>query len=298
MILDWVYDNFSILEYLLCIELVVLLAAGFFYQVAKIIARTDRQDPLVRFYRVFWRSFFSAVTPIRELDLMQVEIMARNAGLSVAGDLDQSQLSQLDAPDLGDLDSLGTGGTADSEGGGPATPSARPIGRTGPEDDNILRPKKDAESRELKFARKQREAKAAAMEVAGTEPDGDSIPMDVERDDDEPIKVSRERGGRTAKDNLPTKEVPRAATSRFHARIVPFCEAESIVGYQGGEVVFNITGAPEDGHANGVIISLIADRIGVRPYQISLVGGHYKVRKSLQVAGLDQATLDARIMQL
>jgi len=289
MILDWIYENFGILEYLFCIQIVVLLAAAFFYQVAKLIARTDRRDPLVTFYRVFWRSFFTGVTPMRELDLMQVEMMARRAGIAMAGDLDRSQLERLDAPDLTDLGSLESAFTAPGGSDGAGDPVAKPIGRTGPEDEDILRPKKNAESRESRFARKQREQKAADIAAEAAAPS------------DEPIKVTRERperAERPARGVDAVKEIPRAATSRFNARVVPFCTEDSIVGYQGGEVVFNVIYAPEDGHANGVIIELIAERIGVRPYQISLVGGHYKVRKTLQVAGLDQTTLDSRISHL
>ena len=86
-----------------------------------------------------------------------------------------------------------------------------PIGRTGPEDEDILRPKKNAESRESKFARKQREQKAAEIAAAASAPA------------DEPIKVTRdrsERSERPARGVDAVKEIPRAATSRFNARVV------------------------------------------------------------------------------
>lgn len=294
MILNWVWENFGLIEYMLCVELVVLLSAGFFYQVAKLIARQDRRDPLVKFYRVFWQSFFSSVTSVRELDMVQIEAMARASGIALAGDLDAKQLSRLDAPDLGDLDSLASldpPATDDLE--EPKT-SVRPLGRTGPEDSDRLRSRKDAESRELRFAREQKAKREA--EAAAPAP----VKMPVERDsDDDRISVTRDTAAPDRrKRDLPTADIKRAAVSRCNVRIEPLQKADRLIGYDNGEVVVEVIYAPEDGHANGVIINLLAERIDVRPYQIALVGGHYKVRKVLQVAGLDQPTLDQRLANL
>jgi uncharacterized protein YggU (UPF0235/DUF167 family) len=294
MILNWMWENFGLTEYVLCIELVILLSAGFFYQVAKLIARQDRRDPLVKFYRVFWQSFFSSVTPVRELDMVQIEAMARASGIALAGDIDSHQLSQLDAPDLADLDSLSS--LAPPAAGGSdevPTTQVRTLGRTGPEDSTQLRSRKDGESRELRFAREQkakREAEAAAPATA-------RVPVERDTDEDR-ISVARDTTPERRKRDLPTAEIKRAAISRCNVRIEPLQKADRLIGYDHGEVVVEVIYAPEDGHANGVIINLLAERIDVRPYQIALVGGHYKVRKVLQVAGLDQATLDQRLASL
>jgi uncharacterized protein YggU (UPF0235/DUF167 family) len=299
---DFVWQNFSVLEWLLCIEVVVLLTAAFFYQVAKVIARSDRQDPLVRFYRVFWRSFFTGVTPMSELDHMQAEMSARAAGFVGVGDLDSSQLSSLDAPDLdlGDLASLAA--PADETAGATPRASVRPIGRRGSEDDErlarideVVRGKKPSESREERLIRESREAREKG--------ESRSKPPAVEAhdsyvDDDAPIKPVREREAPAAPRTQQSVDAERSVKSKFGVRIVPFCNKDEIKGREHGEIVINVIYAPEDGHANGVIINLIAERIGVRPYQIVLLGGHYKVRKTLQVAGLDQATLDARLAQI
>lgn len=273
---EFVWKHFGILEWLLVLQLVVLMAAGFFYQVAKLIARQDRRDPLVLFYRVFWRSFFSPVSSVKQIDLMMAESMARDLGLAAGGRMGEQQLSQLDAPDLGDLDALRT-----PDAPTPAEPpTAKPIGRTGAEDDPRLRSDDEvkkpnagaikpaaSESRESRFARKQRESRQAA-------------PAPKKRDRDE------------------EPEERRAQTSRFKVRIVGFAKADRIVGQEAGEIVVETVHAPEDGQANGKIIELLSERIGVRPYQVSLVGGHYKVRKTLQVAGLDQPTLEQRLQTL
>jgi uncharacterized protein YggU (UPF0235/DUF167 family) len=286
MILDWIWSNFGFIEYVICIELVIMLSAAFFYQVAKLIARTNRQDPLVKFYRVFWQAFFSPVKSVRELDLIQIEIMARYSGLSVAGELDDKQLRQLDAPDLTSLDGLADYSEKKPE--ADDGPKAIPIGRTGPESEDRVRPKPNAESRELRFARQQKEKREQQRQSA-------KLPPDVD-DDSERISVVQDR--ERTHPSAPSPEVRRAATSRCQVRIVPFKGIDRIIGLEAGEVVIEVMSAPEDGQANAAIITLLAERLLVRPYQVALVGGHYKVRKTLQIAGLDQATLDQRLSQL
>jgi uncharacterized protein YggU (UPF0235/DUF167 family) len=249
----------SLLEWLLLVQGVVLLTALFFYQIAKLIARQDRHDPLVRFYRVFWRAFFTPVTSMRQLELKEAEARAMAAGVSGVTEVEGADLSQLDPAEF-----FGDGDVGD--GNPPPQQTARPIGRAGPEDDNVLRKPKDAESREAKFARQAKEARSNAPAAA---------------------PPARGRGE--------TAEVTRAATSTFDALIIPFADNDRLVGFKAGEVVVNVKCAPEDGSANGVIINAVAERIGLRPYQIVLLRGHYKVRKTLQVAGLDQPTLNARL---
>jgi uncharacterized protein YggU (UPF0235/DUF167 family) len=97
---DFIWENFGPLEWLLSIELIVLAAAWFFYQVAKFIAKQDRHDPLVRFYRTFWVAFRMPVTPFKELELANAEEAARSAGMRLAGDIDDRQLKSMDAVDL------------------------------------------------------------------------------------------------------------------------------------------------------------------------------------------------------
>jgi len=113
--MQFISQNFGLIEWLLCIELVTMLAAGIFYQVAKLIARTDRHDPLVKFYRVFWQAFVSSVTPIKQLELMQAEQAARMSGMAMAGDVGRDDLAGMDAPELFGADDIEATGTRDPE---------------------------------------------------------------------------------------------------------------------------------------------------------------------------------------
>lgn len=229
---DFIWENFGLLEWLLCIELIVLLSAAFFYQIAKFIAKTDRHDPLVRFYRVFWISFALPVTPTKQLELASAEAAARSMGHRFAGDMDDQRLTEIDAPDLGDV--------ADAD-RMPAAPTAR-------------------EMRE------------------------------------EPAPASKPAPAKSAKSGA--AEPPKQSTATFDARIIAASPADRLVGIVGGEIVVEVTHEVEDGQANGTVLMLVAERIGIPPYRIALLKGHYKVRKTFQVDNIEQSALDRRLAQM
>ena len=280
---DFIWQNFGLIELLLCTELVILLTAAFFYQVARYIAKTDHRDPLVRFYRVFWQAFKMPVTSIKELDLRQAEYAARSAGLAAIGEVSGEQMSNLDAPDMVDLDAIAAPAASasttlpDAPGTSDAPASrVQAIGRTGAESDPRLRTEPGGPSRELQFAQRDK-------------------PMPI--DDDAPLPVMREREAPPARGRgAPSTQT--AVSSTFDASITAFQPQGRIAGVRNGEVLIDVTCSPEDGQANGTIIALMAKHFGVRPYQIVLLRGHYKVRKTLQVTGVDQYTLDQRIARI
>lgn len=291
MILNWIYENFGLVEYLLCVELVVLVSAGMFYQIARWIARQDRRDPLVKFYRVFWQAFWSPVTPVRQLDLLQIQAMARARGVLLTGDLDATQLSRLDAPDLSVLEQASDQLSSASSSESPTDETGsrvRNIGRTSSEVAERLGVTKESESREARFAQQQKQ-KRVSEHLESIDPTKELS------DEDRPIRIIHEPESGPMSSTRSSSDIFRTAVGRCHVRVEPFQSRNQIRGYEQGEVVVQITHAPEDGQANGVIIDLLAQRIGVRPYQIALVGGHYKIRKVFQVSGLDQTTLDQRL---
>lgn len=222
--LDYLWENFGLIEWLLCLELVLLLTASFFYQVAKVIARTDRHDPLVRFYRVFWQAFFSRVSSFADIELKQAEAAAFAAGIATPSD--------LDAPNLG---ALGEGDLPPAVGSELEQQNAQP-------------------ARGAPAPRQSGAARGATVEAA--------------------------------------------VSATFDAIINPLTDRDAIVGLRDGNLVVDVQCAPEDGHANGVIITQVAQRIGVPAYQITVIRGHYKLLKTFRVQQIDQPTLNARLQRL
>lgn len=244
--IDFIWDKFGLIEWVLCIELITLLSAALFYHVAKFIARQDKHDPLVRFYRVFWQAFFSTVQSVKEIDLRQAEMSAREARLATAGRLRDDQLDNLDAPDLVEMGQVESTGTREPE----SVPSEI-LEAVGADDDAPIQPVRSAPA--------TRRAPAGSNAAA---------------------------------------EEQRSLKSTFDVRINGFAPTDRIVGREAGELVIDVTVSPEDGQANGIIINLVAQRMNLRPYQIALLRGHYKVRKTFQVSGMDQSSLDARLASI
>lgn len=89
-----------------------------------------------------------------------------------------------------------------------------------------------------------------------------------------------------------TDEGPRVAT--VEVTVTPFAPREELKAFSGRNAVVNVTCGPEDGQANKAVIELIAAALNVKAYQLTLVKGHYRAYKTVQVAGMDQAQVEAK----
>src|SRR5688500_2108010 len=87
----------------------------------------------------------------------------------------------------------------------------------------------------------------------------------------------------------------RTRASQLNVKVVPFSDADAIVAIDKDGATVNVVSAPEDGRSNKAVIDLLAKALGVKPYQISLMKGHYRAKKLVQVAGLDRAQLEQRV---
>jgi uncharacterized protein YggU (UPF0235/DUF167 family) len=56
-----------------------------------------------------------------------------------------------------------------------------------------------------------------------------------------------------------------------------------------------VSAPAEGGKANRAVLAVLAAALGVRPNQVRLVRGHANSRKVIEVDGLDQAAVDARL---
>ena len=76
-------------------------------------------------------------------------------------------------------------------------------------------------------------------------------------------------------------------------KVVPNASQNQIMGRLGEAIKIQVTNPPEDGDANRAVIQLLADVLGVKVYQITLVTGHYRPEKRVKIAGMDQSEVDA-----
>lgn len=89
---------------------------------------------------------------------------------------------------------------------------------------------------------------------------------------------------------------PRVAA--LNVKVIPFAERDELVGIDKDGAIINVANAAEDGRSNKAVIQLLAGALGVKPYQISLLKGHYRARKLVHIAGLDQSALDAKVSRI
>jgi uncharacterized protein YggU (UPF0235/DUF167 family) len=80
--------------------------------------------------------------------------------------------------------------------------------------------------------------------------------------------------------------------------VVPNAASDSVVGRDGDGLRLQVTGEAGESRSNKALIELVASAIGVKPYQVTLTKGHYQPRKTVQVQGLSQDELRAKLANL
>ncbi|MBO9534369.1 MAG: DUF167 domain-containing protein [Solirubrobacteraceae bacterium] len=85
-------------------------------------------------------------------------------------------------------------------------------------------------------------------------------------------------------------------TVRLAVRVTPRAKRPGLAGRRADGVLLVRVGAPpEDGRANSEVCAVVARAIGVRPRDVTVVIGPTSRDKVLEVAGLDEPELAARL---
>jgi uncharacterized protein YggU (UPF0235/DUF167 family) len=88
-------------------------------------------------------------------------------------------------------------------------------------------------------------------------------------------------------------EKPRAGL--VNVKVIPFATTNELVSIRRDGFTIQVTCGPEEGQANKSVIDLVAESLQVQKYQVTLIKGHYKPFKVIQVAGYDQSDLDMKL---
>ena len=86
-----------------------------------------------------------------------------------------------------------------------------------------------------------------------------------------------------------------AATTRLSLRVTPGTRRSEVVGRHGGAWKVRLRAAPERGRANAALLELLAERLGVRPSDLSIVSGHAARDKIVELRGLSAAEAAERM---
>ena len=78
-------------------------------------------------------------------------------------------------------------------------------------------------------------------------------------------------------------------------RAQPGTKKNAITGEHAGQLKVSVTQAPEKGKANAAIIEVLAEGLGLKRSQISLVAGETASQKKFLVTGISLPELQGRI---
>ena len=80
-------------------------------------------------------------------------------------------------------------------------------------------------------------------------------------------------------------------------KVVPKSSRDRVVGWVGDRLKVTVTAAPERGKANAAVIEVVAAALGVPRGRVRLTAGEASPLKSVQVEGLDEASVRSRLPQ-
>jgi uncharacterized protein (TIGR00251 family) len=83
----------------------------------------------------------------------------------------------------------------------------------------------------------------------------------------------------------------------LHVKVVPGSSRDRIAGRYGDGVKVQVSAPPEDGKANKAVVAVLAEALGVKPAQVTLLRGHAQPRKVFEIAGIEQAALDGWLVR-
>lgn len=84
--------------------------------------------------------------------------------------------------------------------------------------------------------------------------------------------------------------------ARINVRVTPRGGRDTIVGWREGALAVRVAAAPVGGAANTSLLKMIARRLGLPPSSVSVVGGTHSRLKIVEIAGMSEAAVRARIL--
>jgi len=87
----------------------------------------------------------------------------------------------------------------------------------------------------------------------------------------------------------------RAGTVRFEVRARPGARVPGMCGVRDGAVVVRLKAPPVDGAANGELLAVLAEVLGVAKRDLALARGLSSRSKTVEVVGLPAAEVSGRL---
>jgi len=88
-----------------------------------------------------------------------------------------------------------------------------------------------------------------------------------------------------------------AAGAIFRVRVVPRASRSEVAGIQGDALKLRLNAAPVEGKANDECIRLLAEILGVKKAQVTIIAGHAARTKTVIVEGIRAGAVAAILPQ-
>ena len=98
-------------------------------------------------------------------------------------------------------------------------------------------------------------------------------------------RVPKDASGRVQKVDLVVLVEPHAAT-------------DAVVGRDGDGIKVQVIGEPGESKSNKALVEMVANAVGVKPFQVTLTKGHYQTRKTVQIQGVSPDEMQMRLAAL
>ena len=98
-------------------------------------------------------------------------------------------------------------------------------------------------------------------------------------------RVPKDASGKVSKVDLMVLVIPHAAN-------------DSVVGRDGDGIKVQVVGEAGESRSNKSLVEMVANALGVKPFQVSMTKGHYQTRKTVQVQGVSPDELQVRLSGL
>ena len=87
----------------------------------------------------------------------------------------------------------------------------------------------------------------------------------------------------------------REAGVRFGIRVKPRASREGLEGVREGALQVSVAAAPVDGQANEAVVKALASALGVHRRDVKIVAGETGRQKIVEISGLSESMLRARL---
>lgn len=82
---------------------------------------------------------------------------------------------------------------------------------------------------------------------------------------------------------------------KLAVKVVPKSSRNQLAGWIGDALKVCVTAAPEKGRANAAVEEILAESLNVKKDAVRIVAGHASTRKLIEIEGLDEIELRARL---